>query len=105
MSSRTSSARPVSLADRVVEVIAHLGESVGPRYRYGSGFIVRGRTVLTAAHVVAGAEAVEVRDTDKTSYPAAVDPAFVGDPGGRGPDLALVEIEDETLDLPALGLA
>jgi WD40 repeat protein len=93
------------LADRLVEVIAYLGESVEPKYRYGSGLIVRGRTVLTAAHVVAGAADVTVRDPGKREYPATVDPRFVGDPSGPGPDLALVEIEDETLDLPPLGLA
>jgi Trypsin-like peptidase domain len=105
MSSRGSPARPGRLANRLVEVIADRGESVGPRYRYGSGLIVRRRTVLTAAHVVAGAVEVKVRDPDKKEYPGTVDPRFVGDPSGPGPDLALVEIEDETLDLPPLGLA
>src|SRR5215211_4970078 len=102
MSSRDSPARAGRLADRLVEVIA---ESVGPRYRYGSGLIVRGRTVLTAAHVVAGAVEVTVRDPDKKEFPGTVDPRFVGDPSDPGPDLALVEIKDETLDLPPLGLA
>jgi Trypsin-like peptidase domain/WD domain, G-beta repeat len=105
MSSRRSPGQAVPLADRLVEVIADLGESVGPRYRYGSGLIVRGRTVLTAAHVVAGAEKVQVRGPDKSSYAVRVDPRFVGDPGGPGPDLALLEIERETLDLPPVGLA
>ena len=40
----------VPLAERVVEVIADDGEGADPRYRYGSGCIVGGRTVLTAAH-------------------------------------------------------
>jgi hypothetical protein len=44
----------VPLAARVVEVIADLGEAAHPRYRYGSGCVVTGRTVLTAAHVVKG---------------------------------------------------
>ncbi len=34
--------RPVPLVDQVVEMIADLGESVRPRYRYGLGVIVRG---------------------------------------------------------------
>src|SRR5207248_2432212 len=80
-------------------------ETVTPRYRYGSGLIVRGRTVLTAAHVVAGAANVQVRDIDKKRSPASVESRFMGDPAGPGPDLALVEIEDETVDLPPLGLA
>ena len=86
-------------------MLADLGESVTPRYRYGSGLIVRGRTVLTAAHVVAGAANVEVRDPNKKLYRTSVKSRFVGDPAGPGPDLALVEIEDETVDLPPLGLA
>jgi WD40 repeat protein len=104
MSSRGSAAEsPVALARRVVEVVADLGASAG--YRYGSGCIVRGRTVVTAAHVVAGAESVRVRDPDKRLYPARLDPRFVGSASGPGPDLALVEIEDETVDLLPLGLA
>jgi tetratricopeptide (TPR) repeat protein len=94
------------LADRVVEVIADQGKS---RHRYGSGLIVHGSTVLTAAHVVAGAQAVRVRDPAKRLYPASVDPRFVGHASGPGPDLppdlALVEIQDDTVDLPPIGLA
>src|SRR2546423_564782 len=103
MNASSSPARPVGLAGRLVEVIADLGESVKPRYRYGSGVIVRGRTVLTAAHVVAEAENVSVRDPDKREYAASVDSRLVGDAVGAGPDLALVEIEEETIDLPPLG--
>ncbi len=106
---------PVALAARVVEVIADLGVQVGgsaaaagtsevtPRYRYGSGCIVRGRTVLTAAHVVAGADTVQVRRPDKVLLPARVDPRFVAD--GSGPDLALVDIDAPGIDLPAMELA
>ena len=97
--------RSVSLAARVVEVIADLGESAAERYRYGSGALVGGRTVLTAAHVVEGAASVVVRDTAKRKYAANLDPRFVGDPDGAGPDLALIELEDETVDLPPIGLA
>ena len=52
----------VPLAARLVEVIADWGEAAAERYRYGSGCIVSGRTVLTAAHVVAEAVRVQVRD-------------------------------------------
>jgi WD40 repeat protein len=93
------------LADRVVEVIADLGEAAHPRYRYGSGSIVTGRTVLTAAHVVEGAVSVTVRDPGKIMREAALDPGFVGDVDGPGPDLALVEITDPRIDVPAMGLA
>ena len=101
----------VALAARLVEVIADLGESAAPegsarkRYRYGSGCIVRGGTVLTAAHVVAGAATVRIRDPDKRVYSATVDQRFVGDADGAGPDLALLEINDSPFDLPAIGLA
>jgi WD40 repeat protein len=95
----------VPLAARLVEVIADRGESAAARYAYGSGCIVRGRTVLTAAHVVADAVRVQVRDPNKRLYPAAVDPRFVGDANGPGPDLALVELEDRAVDLPPIGLA
>jgi hypothetical protein len=54
----------VPLSARVVEVIADRGEGCSPRYRCGSGCIVTGRTVLTAAHVVAGAVSVVVRGPD-----------------------------------------
>jgi S1-C subfamily serine protease len=95
----------VPLADRLVEVIADRGEAAAERYRYGSGCIVRGRTVLTAAHVVAGAQRVRIRDPHKTMYPATIDSRFVGDANGPEPDLALVEIDDPKVDLPPMGLA
>jgi len=95
----------VSLADRLVEVIADAGESIKPRYRYGSGCIVNGRTVLTAAHVVTEAVAVRVRTTNKTCYDAMIDRSFVGEATGSRPDLALVEITDSSVNLPALPLA
>ena len=68
---------------------------------------MRGRTVLTAAHVVADAVSVVVRDPDKREYTAAVDPRFVGDADGPGPDVALLEIDDPAFDgdLPPIGLA
>jgi len=74
-------------------------------YRYGSGCVVAGKTVLTAAHVIVGAVAVTVRDASKRSYPAEVDAAFVGDPDGLGPDLALVQVDELPGDgYPPLGL-
>src|SRR4051794_1684641 len=93
----------VPFADRVVEVIADRGEDAHPRYEHGSGCIVAGRTVLTAGHVVAGAVAVSVRYPDKREVPATADPSFVVTTPGL--DLALVEIEEPTLDLPALPVA
>ena len=88
-----------------MEVIADLGPSAANRYLYGSGCIVRGRTVLTAAHVVAAAVAVTVRDPGKREYSAVAD--LIGDAHGPGPDLALVQIDDPSfeLDVPPIGLA
>jgi Trypsin-like peptidase domain len=96
-----------ALAARVVEVIADLGGAGDSRYRYGSGCIVRGRTVLTAAHVVAGAVSVVVRDPAKREFATTVDPRFAGDVDGPGPDLALLEVDDPAFssDLPGIGLA
>ena len=93
------------LAARVVEVIADRGEGRNPRYRFGSGCVVVGRTVLTAAHVVAGAVGVWIRGPDKVAHQAALDPKFIGDPEGPGPDLALVEIIAGPVNAPAMGLA
>ena len=96
----------VPLTARVVEVLADLGEGSHPQYRVGSGCIVAGRTVLTAAHVVAGAIGVQVRDPGKVLHQAVVDQAFVGEVDGQGPDLALVQITDpEIPELPPMGLA
>lgn len=92
------------LAARVVEVLADLGEGHSPRYRSGSGCIVAGRTVLTAAHVVEGAVSVKVRPPDKVIREAALDTGFVGDVDGPGPDLALVELTGPGVDVP-MGLA
>jgi WD40 repeat protein len=97
----------VPLADRLVGVIADLGMSAAERYLYGSGCIVRGGLVLTAAHVVANAVSVTVWDIDKRPYSAVIDPRFVGDEHGPGPDLALLQIDDPKfrLDMPPIRLA
>ena len=95
----------VPLRDRLVEVVADLP---GGDQRYGSGCLVTGRTVLTAAHVVTGARLVWVRDPGKRRIDCQpLDPALVGHPAdlASGPDLALVELADADVDLPPIGLA
>ena len=82
----------VPLRQRVVEVIADLGKTSRPRWRYGSGLLIGDRQVLTAAHVVAGAVAVTVRGPDKVAHPADLDMALVGDPDRL--DLALLAVPD-----------
>jgi WD40 repeat protein len=96
---------PVPLAERLVEVVADRGEGQTPRYRCGSGCLVAGRTVLTAAHVVVGAVGVMVRGPDKVAHLAMTDPLFIGDADGPGPDLALIEVIDGGVAVPAMGLA
>lgn len=95
------------LSARLVEVIADYGEgAIRDRYRYGSGCQVAGCTVLTAAHVVTGAVSVSIRGPDKVEHRAALDPAFVGDTAGGGPDLALIEVTDSDVpSLPGMRLA
>lgn len=96
----------VPLAERIVEVIADRGKSAEPRYLYGSGCIVHDGTVLTTAHVVSGAQEVSIRGPNKdTPQVARVDPRFVGDPNGPGPDLALVEIHLAAPGPPPMELA
>ena len=87
--------------ERVVEIEAALGTGLAARYRYGSGFRLGGRLVLTAAHVVAGAAAagITVRGPDKVPHPAGVVAGLTGDPDTV--DLALLEICDQAAELPA----
>ena len=97
--------QPLPLAARVVEVIADQGVGCTPRFRCGSGCLVAGRTVLTAAHIVVGAVSVVVRGPDKITLQAAVDPRFIGDVEGPGPDLALIEVIGGAVGVPTMGLA
>jgi WD40 repeat protein len=90
----------VPVRARVVEIEAILASGADARYRYGSGFRLGGRLVLTAAHVVAGAAAggITVRGPDKVPHPARVADGLAGDPGTV--DLALLELCDESAELP-----
>ncbi|WP_460071329.1 trypsin-like peptidase domain-containing protein [Streptomyces sp. YKOK-I1] len=81
----------VPWSERLVEVIADIGPA---GFRYGSGCVVTGKTVLTAAHVIFDAVSVTIRDTHKRSYPAKVDAEFMGSPEGPAPDLALLQVDD-----------
>lgn len=96
---------PVPLHVRIVEVIADLGKGSKPRYRYGSGCIAAGRTVLTSAHVIADALSVLIRDTTKTAHQARIDPSFIAGSGNGSPDLALVDVESIGIDFPPLPVA
>ncbi|MDQ1249036.1 MAG: trypsin-like peptidase protein, partial [Actinomycetota bacterium] len=91
----------VGLADRLVEVIGDLGPTSDPRYCYGSGCVINGRIVLTAAHIVRDSVGITVRLADKRGFVATVE--LTGD--GDGVDLALLSVEDEDFpDLPRMPL-
>ena len=95
----------VPLRERVVEIEAALGTERAERYRYGSGFRLGGRLVLTAAHVVVGAAAagIVVRGPDKVPHLARVVDGLAGDPDTV--DLALLELCDQTAELPPTPVA
>src|ERR1022692_1468851 len=87
-----------SMQQRLVEVIADLGEEVTPRWRYGSGLIVNGRTVLTAAHTVANVASVTIRGPDKISLATDLSNSLIGD--NEQHDLALIEVPRLPAPLP-----
>ncbi|WP_167604388.1 serine protease [Micromonospora auratinigra] len=94
-------------ADRVLALAADRGQGHEQgRYCYGSGFLVSGRTVLTCAHVVAGAQVVLLDDARGNQYTGRVvglgNPAHPGD--SDRPDLALVEVDAPELDAPPFPL-
>ena len=93
----------VPVRQRVVEVEADLGEDSDPRYRYGSGLLVSGQTVLTAAHAVIDAVAVTVRRSDKLRWSAELDGALIGDVDRL--DLALLDVRDLKEPFPSLRVA
>lgn len=64
---------------------------------------MRGRAVLTTAHVVSGARTVQVRRPDKKLRDAVLNSRFIV--AAPGPDLALVEIDDYGIDLEPIELA
>jgi tetratricopeptide (TPR) repeat protein len=83
---------------RVAEVIATDADGAGRR---GSGYLVTGWLVLTAAHVLAGAVRVRVRfDADRPGeWSAAAEPAW-SDPGS---DVALLRVAQPAPAPPGTG--
>jgi len=101
----------VGLSGRVVAVTADRGAGApGGRYAYGSGCLVNGTTVLTAAHVVAGAQSVSIRTSAWVKHEATVDPDFIGDPRAwhpdhpSAPDLTLLTLAT-SLEMPRMPVA
>jgi hypothetical protein len=91
------------LVDRIVEVRGDRGPGRSPRYRYGSGFVVGGRTVLTAAHVLVDALEVELRGSDKRTHPVLFARGWIADP--ERCDLALLELSEAQAEFSWVGLA
>ena len=81
---------PVAVARRLVEVIADRGAGRKPRRRYGSGMLLSGRWVLTAAHVAQDAVAVQVRGPDKILLDAAMESEKISKRVRRGVAAAAV---------------
>jgi HEAT repeat protein len=96
----------VVLAERVVEVLHNQGDDASPQWSSGSGFIMRGALVLTAAHVVRPAGELLVRFRGVEERPARV--CTLPDGGlalDDQLDLAVLEILDTHGDAPAVAVA
>jgi WD40 repeat protein len=92
----------VAVRRRIVAIEADLGDGRSPRWRYGSGLLIGGRRVLTAAHVVSGAVAVSVRRLGGVVWATLLDNALIGDPDRL--DLALLDVP-EAEDLVSVRVA
>jgi hypothetical protein len=79
--------------DRAVEVLHDRGPESRPQWAVGSGFLVGGNRVLTAARNV-GAGALLIRIRGDREYRATI----VGSGSGEAADLALLEIADPLFD-------
>jgi HEAT repeat protein len=96
----------VVLAQRVVEVLHDRGDGAAPQWSSGSGFVVRGALVLTAAHAVGVTGELLVRFRGVEERAARVCTL----PGGRPAldtefDLAVLEIVDPPGDATAVPVA
>ena len=73
------------------EDFAQPWQSRPPSGGNGSGFIIKGRRIMTNAHVVSDARFIEVqREGDTKKYPASV--LFIG----HDCDLAIIQVKDES---------
>lgn len=89
---------PVAPRRRVVAIEVDCGPSAHPRWRYGSGLLIGGQQVLTAAHVVSGAEAIAIhRPDDDAPWNADVTAMLSG--GVDVFDVAVLDVDEaEPLD-------
>ena len=93
-----------ALIDRVVQVQCIRGSDGDPKPHSGSGCLVSGRIVLTAAHLVADARQVTIRRPNGREFPAKLDSRFAGKWSG-GLDLAIVELINPIEDVDEMPLA
>jgi hypothetical protein len=91
------------IRQRIVEVVAEFGTGSTSRLSYGSGLLVGGRMVLTAAHVVKDAVAVTIRQSDKISWSTILNTDLIGNPDRF--DLALLEVPGLPDELPYFSIA
>ena len=91
-------------ADRALQIVAR-GGAPGAGDRFGSGYLVGGGLVLTAAHVVAGAEAVVVRRVLSRGRDIEAEAHVAWTDAGGGADLAVLRLArpgaEFSADLPA----
>jgi Trypsin-like peptidase domain len=83
---------------RFVALMVDNGEDSQERWSYGSGLLIGGQQVLTAAHVVQGAMAVNIhRPDDPVSWTADAQAMLVGNVERF--DLAIIDVDEaESLD-------
>src|SRR5688572_18687645 len=90
---------------RIVEVLCRCSDPTG--WRYGSGFLIWGRIVLTSAHVVSSCDEVWVRSISAQQYGTKdewrANVKILGDPAVA--DLALLELEDSDPEIAMARLA
>ena len=96
----------LGVAERAVEVLHNAGDDTSPDWSVGSGYVVRGNLVLTAAHVVGTDGELLVRFAGAGEKTARVCRFPDGRPAmDDGLDLALVEITGQVPSCPPVGFA
>src|ERR1700722_9363706 len=92
------------VAERAVEGLHNSGDDTSPDWSVGSGYVIRGNLVLTAAHTVGTHGELLVRFAGTGEKHARVCRFPDGRPAmDDGLDLALVEITEQVPPCPAVG--
>ncbi|MFF4427088.1 trypsin-like peptidase domain-containing protein [Streptomyces sp. NPDC001549] len=85
---------------RFVDLQVDLGQG---NFRYGSGLLLDGSKILTSAHVITGAEEINVRRPGRESQVASFEPVLVGDTEGF--DVALLTVLGAPEKIPGIAVA